>query len=84
VQTLSAQLGWSHHQVLLDACGDKPDLYAWYAAKAVEPRWTVRHLKGQIDLRLHERQGTNWLLARGPHRLASSVCGRICASALSR
>jgi predicted nuclease of restriction endonuclease-like (RecB) superfamily len=57
VQTLSAQIGWSHHQVLLNAFGDAPDLYAWYAAKAVENRWAVRQLRGQIDLKLHLRAG---------------------------
>ena len=31
VQTLSAQIGWSHHQVLLDAWADQPELYLWYA-----------------------------------------------------
>jgi predicted nuclease of restriction endonuclease-like (RecB) superfamily len=69
VQTLSAQIGWSHHQVLMDACGDDPDLYAWYATKAAEHRWAVRHLKGQISLRLHERQGsavTNFAAALQP------------------
>lgn len=57
VQTLSAQIGWSHHQVLLDRFADEPALYQWYATKAAENRWPVRHLGGQIDLRLHERQG---------------------------
>lgn len=57
VQTLSAQIGWSHHQVLLDASGDQDALYAWYVAKAVEHRWSVRQLKGQIDLKLHLRYG---------------------------
>lgn len=57
VQTLSAQIGWSHHQVLLDAFGDASDLYAWYAAKTIENRWTVRQLRGQIDLKLHLRAG---------------------------
>ena len=69
VQTLSAQIGWSHHQVLMDACGDNQDLYAWYAAKTVEHRWPVRLLKGQINLRLHERQGsavTNFAAALDP------------------
>lgn len=27
VQALSAQIGWSHHQVLLDAFGDQDALY---------------------------------------------------------
>ena len=57
VQTLSAQIGWSHHQVLLDAWAEEPKLYLWYAAKAAENRWSVRQLQGQIALGLHERQG---------------------------
>jgi hypothetical protein len=48
VQPLAAQIGWTHHQVLLDAFGDGPNLYAWYAAKAVENRWSRRQLRGQI------------------------------------
>lgn len=56
-QPLAAQLGWSHQQVLLDAFGDDRELYGWYAGKATEGRWSRRHLKGQIDLRLHERAG---------------------------
>ena len=69
VQTVSAQIGWSHHQVLLDAWADQPDLYVWYAAKAAENRWSVRHLQGQIALGLHERQGsalTNFAAALAP------------------
>jgi predicted nuclease of restriction endonuclease-like (RecB) superfamily len=57
VPPVVAQIGWTAHRVLLDACGDDPDLYAWYAIKAAENRWSRRYLKGQIDLRLHERQG---------------------------
>lgn len=69
VQTLSAQIGWSHHQVLLDAWADQPKLYLWYAAKAAENRWSVRQLQGQIALGLHERQGaavTNFAVALEP------------------
>ena len=44
VQTLSARIGWSHHQVLLDAWADQPKLYLWYAARAAENRWSVRQL----------------------------------------
>ena len=57
VQPLAAQLGWTHHQVLLDAFADDPERYEWYAAQVVELRWSRRHLKAQIDLRLHERTG---------------------------
>jgi predicted nuclease of restriction endonuclease-like (RecB) superfamily len=66
VQTLSAQMGWSHHQVLLDAFRADPDLYSWYAAKTAGNQWSVRQLQGQINLRLHERQGaalTNFEIA---------------------
>jgi len=56
VQPVAALIGWSHHQVLIDAFGENPDLYSWYAAKSFEHRWSRRYLKGQIDLRLHERQ----------------------------
>ena len=69
MQTLSAQIGWSHHQVLLDAWADQPELSRWYAAKAAENRWSVRQLQGQIALRLHERQGaavTNFAAALQP------------------
>lgn len=69
VQTLSAQIGWSHHQVLLDAWAEEPKLYLWYAAKAAENRWSVRQLQGQIALGLHERQGaavTNFAAALEP------------------
>jgi len=57
VQPLAAQIGWTHQQVLLDAFGDERTLYAWYASKAVEHRWSRRQLKGQIDLKLHLRYG---------------------------
>ncbi|HUY58245.1 MAG TPA: DUF1016 N-terminal domain-containing protein [Solirubrobacteraceae bacterium] len=69
VQPLAAQIGWTHHQVLLDAFADRPELYAWYAAKSAEHRWSRRHLSGQIDLKLHERQGaalTNFALTLPP------------------
>lgn len=57
VQSVIAQIGWTHHIQLLNAFGESPDLYAWYASKAAEGLWPVRHLKGQIDLQLHRRQG---------------------------
>jgi len=69
VQPLAALIGWTHHQVLLDAFSDRPDLYEWYAAKASEHRWSRRHLAGQIHLRLHDREGaalTNFSAALEP------------------
>jgi predicted nuclease of restriction endonuclease-like (RecB) superfamily len=69
VPPVVAQIGWSHNRLLLDAFADQPDLYAWYAAKAGEQRWSRRHLEAQIHLRLHERQGaalTNFSAALEP------------------
>lgn len=57
VQSVIARIGWTHHIQLLDAFADDREHYAWYAAKSAEGHWSVRHLKGQIDLKLHERAG---------------------------
>lgn len=57
VQPLAALIGWSQHQVLLDAFGEQPELYEWYARKSSENHWSRRQLEGQVNLRLHERQG---------------------------
>jgi predicted nuclease of restriction endonuclease-like (RecB) superfamily len=74
VQPLAALIGWSHHQVLLDAFSDRTDLYQWYAAKANEHRWSRRHLAGQVHLRLHERQGA--ALTNFSHALESADADR--------
>jgi predicted nuclease of restriction endonuclease-like (RecB) superfamily len=69
VQPLAAQIGWTHHQVLIDAFADQPDLYRWYASKAAANHWSRRHLQAQIHLGLHERQGaalTNFEIALEP------------------
>jgi hypothetical protein len=69
VQPVAAQIGWTHHQVLLDAFPDRPDVYAWYAAKTAEHSWPRRYLQGQVHLKLHERQGaalTNFTQALDP------------------
>ncbi len=58
VPSVMAQIGWTAHRTLLDSFGQQPELYLWYAAEAAENRWSVRYLKSQIDLRLHERRGT--------------------------
>ncbi|MDA0181909.1 PDDEXK nuclease domain-containing protein [Solirubrobacter phytolaccae] len=69
VPPVVAHIGWSHNRLLLDAFTDQPDVYAWYAAKASEQRWSRRELEAQIHLRLHERQGaavTNFAHALAP------------------
>jgi predicted nuclease of restriction endonuclease-like (RecB) superfamily len=69
VPSVMAQISWTAHRILLDRFADEPELYLWYTSKAAENRWSVRHLGGQIDLKLHERQGaalTNFKLALEP------------------
>jgi predicted nuclease of restriction endonuclease-like (RecB) superfamily len=69
VPSAMAQIGWTAHRVLLDRFSEDPGLYAWYAAQASRERWSVRHLKGQIDLALYQRLGaavTNFQAALAP------------------
>jgi predicted nuclease of restriction endonuclease-like (RecB) superfamily len=69
VQTVSAQIGWSHHQVLIDAWGEQPKLYRWYATEAAANRWSVRHVRAQIHPGLHKRRAaalTNFDVAMEP------------------
>jgi predicted nuclease of restriction endonuclease-like (RecB) superfamily len=74
VPSVMAQIGWTAHRILLDSFADQPVLYEWYAARSAENRWSVRHLKAQIDLRLHERQGA--ALTNFPHALEPVDAGQ--------
>ena len=58
VPSVMAQIAWTSHRMLMDRFREDPDLYAWYATKTVANRWSVRQLQAQIQLRLHERQGS--------------------------
>lgn len=55
VQTLSAQISWSHTTALLDRVQDT-EVQKWYAVKCIENGWSLSVLRHQIDLRLYERQ----------------------------
>jgi predicted nuclease of restriction endonuclease-like (RecB) superfamily len=57
VPSAMAQIGWTHHRILLDGFADQPEIYGWYVGRCAENRWSVRQLKAQIDLQLHRRQG---------------------------
>lgn len=57
VQSVIAQVGWTHHVQLLDAFGDEPDVYGWYVAQIAEHRWSVRRLQALIHLGEHRRRG---------------------------
>lgn len=66
VQTLSAQLSWSHNIALLEKL-DTRQLRSWYAAKAVRNGWSLAVLEHQIATGLHERVGA------APHNLAERL-----------
>jgi predicted nuclease of restriction endonuclease-like (RecB) superfamily len=55
VQTVSAQISWSHNTALLDKVKDSGQR-VWYAKKAIEDGWTLSTLEYQIEYRLYERQ----------------------------
>lgn len=56
VQTLSAQLPWSHHQLLLDKIKDIQERL-FYIQKSIENGWSRNILAEQISTKLYERQG---------------------------
>jgi len=55
VQLLTAQLTWTHSNVLLDKIKDR-EIFLWYAGRNAEAGWTVDTLKEQIENGLYERQ----------------------------
>ncbi|MCL1794652.1 MAG: DUF1016 N-terminal domain-containing protein [Oscillospiraceae bacterium] len=55
VQSLTAQLTWTHSNALLDKIKDR-DVFLWYAERNSESGWTVDTLKEQIENGLYERQ----------------------------
>jgi predicted nuclease of restriction endonuclease-like (RecB) superfamily len=76
VQSVIAQIGWTHQIQLLDAFAEDADVYAWYIAQTLEHRWTVRELKGRIDTKAHLRVGaatSNYAAALGPVDGASAL-----------
>lgn len=57
VPAVLAQIGWTHLRILIDRYQENQTLFEWYALRASENGWSYRYLEGQIDLKLHERQG---------------------------
>jgi len=55
VQSLTAQLTWTHSNALLDKVKNR-DIFLWYAERNGEAGWTVDALKEQIENGLYERQ----------------------------
>lgn len=56
VQTVSAQLTWSHNTKVLDSVRD-PDARRFYLEQAIEHGWSLNVLANQIDSNLYHRQG---------------------------
>ena len=55
VQTVSAQIPWSHNTAILDKVKD-PDQRVWYIQKTAENGWSHSVLIHQIESGLYERQ----------------------------
>lgn len=55
VQTVSAQIPWSHNIAILDKVKD-PDQRIWYIKKTAENGWSHSVLVHQIESKLYERQ----------------------------
>lgn len=55
VQTVSAQIPWSHHVALMDKVRDA-EQRNWYAQKTIENGWSHSVLVHQIESGLYERQ----------------------------
>ncbi len=56
VQTVSAQISWSHHVLLMNKVKVE-DVRLWYIQKSAKSGWSYRVLMHQIDLKVHESYG---------------------------
>ncbi|MCL2673953.1 MAG: PDDEXK nuclease domain-containing protein, partial [Defluviitaleaceae bacterium] len=55
VQTVSAQLSWSHNSHLLDRAKTL-DEYVWYARQTIESVWSLSSLEYHTDTKTYQRQ----------------------------
>ena len=55
VQSLTAQLTWTHSNALLDKVKNR-EVFLWYAEQNYKAGWTVDILKEQVESKLYERQ----------------------------
>jgi len=69
VQTLSAQLTWSHNTALLDKVKDC-NVFLWYAERSSADGWTLDLLKEQVENNLYERQAISKKVTNFQKRLA--------------
>lgn len=71
VQTVSAQIPWSHNVALLDKVKN-PDIRKWYMEKAIENGWSHSVLIHQIESNLYERQAIADKVSNFERRLPTS------------
>ena len=70
VQTVSAQIPWSHNIAILDKVKDA-DVREWYIRKTAENGWSHSVLIHQIESGLYERQVVADKISNFEHRLAA-------------
>lgn len=70
VQTVSAQITWSHNVALLDKVKDD-NIRVWYMQKTIENGWSHSVLIHQIESGLYERQAIAKKISNFENRLAS-------------
>ena len=58
VQTVSAQLSWSHNTLLIDKTQSLGE-YLWYADKVIQDGLSLSALENRIELKNYERQATH-------------------------
>lgn len=79
VQTLSAQLTWSHNVDIMNKVKDMNER-KWYMRKAIENGWSHNVLVHQIESKLYERQAVatkvTTLISCFPRRRVSLLCRR--------
>lgn len=70
VQTVSAQIPWSHNVAILDKVKD-PDQQIWYIKKTAENGWSHNVLIHQIESGLYQRQAIAEKISNFESRLPS-------------
>lgn len=70
VQTVSAQIPWSHNVAILDKVKDN-EKRTWYIKKAIENGWSHSVLIHQIESGLYERQAIAEKISNFENRLAA-------------
>lgn len=71
VQTVSAQIPWSHNCVIMDKVKDN-DIRTWYINKTIENGWSHSVLIHQIESGLYERQAIADKISNFENRLPAS------------